>query len=66
MSDSISAIQDDYDDYEYLCKKIGVTPVGLYSTRSFYDDEKRIEAIHDYLKTLPNWLFKLIVWIKTK
>lgn len=43
MGDSISAINDDYDEYEELCKKLGEPSVGLYSDDSFYDHWRELK-----------------------
>ena len=45
MGSSISAIYDDYDDYEHFCKHLGVETVYLGSKRngkSFYDHQREL------------------------
>lgn len=40
MGSSISAIYDDYDEYEALCKSLNINTVGIYN--SFYKHQERI------------------------
>lgn len=44
MGDSIKAIHDDYDDYKYMCQKLGINPVSIYD--EFYYHESRILKDH--------------------
>lgn len=37
MSDSISHMYDDYDDYKYICEVNNIKPVGVYD--GFYKHE---------------------------
>ena len=56
MGSIISAINDDYDDYESFCKLIGVKPVSIYN--HFYIHEKELlnnlgfKRLDDYYATL--------------
>lgn len=56
MGSIISAINDDYDDYESFCKLIGVKPVSIYN--HFYIHEKELlnnlgfKRLEDYYATL--------------
>lgn len=43
MGSIISAISDDYEMYEHLCKMAGVKPVGIHSDKSFYDHAREIK-----------------------
>jgi len=40
MGSSMSKINDDYDDYIYFCKVLGVDTVGF--RESFYDHESKL------------------------
>lgn len=46
MGSTISAIYDDYDDYLYLCKQVGETPVVL--TDGFYEHQRNILQSRGY------------------
>lgn len=51
MGNIISRIHDDYDEYVYLCKKIGVEPRPLQGDPGFYDHEEELAKKHGYTKT---------------
>lgn len=40
MSDGISNMYDNYDDYKYICKVNNIKPVGVYD--GFYEHEDKI------------------------
>jgi hypothetical protein len=45
MGDSIKAIHDDYEEYEYLCERLNIKPVSIYN--NFYTHER--EILNEYL-----------------
>lgn len=60
MSSSMGRIYDDYNDYESICEKLGITPIGLRDNVSFYDEMKKIfkehgvDNVYDMFKKLKN------------
>lgn len=52
MGDSLSAIYDDYYDYKYLCKVLGLACLSLRGhigegDKAFYDDQERILKLYN-------------------
>jgi hypothetical protein len=56
MGSSISRIYDDYNDYEYFCKRIGAKPVNIHD--SFHKHETELlnnlgyKNLHDYYEVI--------------
>ena len=42
MSDSISAMYDDYDEYKIVCKYLKIKPLNIMSNESFYNHQREL------------------------
>lgn len=64
MSNSITALWDDYETYECICKIVNVKPLGIRDEQSFYGHQNEIlkkygcKTEYDFFKKHENGKLK--------